>query len=271
MPSPFPGMDPYLEKHWRDVHASLIVYARDQLQPRRLPNGLRASTDERVLVDVPSAERPIYPDVRVVEFKRSKGPRKSSANGSTATLAEPLIIETGEPPAETFIEIRDVVSGNKLVTVIEVLSPSNKYGGEPRDKYIEKREELRKGGISLVEIDLLRAGPRPFPFPGDMLRPEYCTAYHAWVRRGWAPDKTELYRIPLDKTVPIIHIPLRPKDKDVPLDLQALIDKCYLNGGYATIDYSRDPDPPLSADDSKWIDAVLRKAGLRKSRRSKRK
>ena len=32
MDSPFPGMDPYLEQHWRSVHHRLITYAGDQLQ-----------------------------------------------------------------------------------------------------------------------------------------------------------------------------------------------------------------------------------------------
>jgi hypothetical protein len=30
--SPFPGMDPYLEYHWRSVHHRLITYLGDQLQ-----------------------------------------------------------------------------------------------------------------------------------------------------------------------------------------------------------------------------------------------
>jgi hypothetical protein len=55
---------------------------------------------------------------------------------------------------------------------------------------------------------------------------------------------------------------LRPTDPDVPLDLQALIDQCYRNGGYdEDIDYSVAPEPPLNAEDTRWADALLRQTG----------
>ncbi len=88
MPSPFPGMDPYLEAHWRDVHSRPIIYSCDQLQSR-LPSDLRARVEERVLIDSPpAAPRAAYPDVRVVETGRPCGPAPGTA---IATLPEPLL------------------------------------------------------------------------------------------------------------------------------------------------------------------------------------
>src|ERR1700676_2877218 len=77
MPSPFPGMDPYLEAHWRDVHASLIIYARDALQGV-LPSALRARVEESVLLETPRGlgDHPLFPDVRVVEY--TEQPRRRS-------------------------------------------------------------------------------------------------------------------------------------------------------------------------------------------------
>src|SRR5712692_7726891 len=126
MPSPFPGMDPYLEAHWRDVHASLIIYTRDALQVV-LPEALRARVEERVVLEAPEGFRfhPLFPDVRVVEYPPAHGLEARPKGG--VALAEPLLIEAeSEPVTESFIEIIDRESGNRVVTVIEYLSPSNK-------------------------------------------------------------------------------------------------------------------------------------------------
>jgi hypothetical protein len=270
MPSPFPGMDPYLEAHWGDVHTRLVMYGSDQLQVQ-LPRELHARVEERVSVELPTNGWPIYPDIHVLEPKRGKRLRKSASNGHAAALAAPLIVEKETEVTDRFIEIRDASSGHKLVTVIEILSPSNKYAGPARDQYLEKRWELDKGRVGLVEIDLLRAGPRPFPFHADLLPADYLTPYHAWVCRGWVPNKAEVYRMPLQERLPAIAIPLRQTDKDVALDLQALIDECYRNGRYENdLDYQHDPDPPLTTPHARWADSLLRKARHRKRNKRRR-
>src|ERR1700731_4002126 len=107
MPSPFPGMDPYLEAHWRDVHASLIIYARDALQGV-LPSALRARVEESVLLETPKGlgDHPLFPDVRVVEYTSKRNTEtRSQAN---VAVAEPLLVDAEpEPVTETFIEIID--------------------------------------------------------------------------------------------------------------------------------------------------------------------
>ena len=271
MASPFPGMDPYLESHWGDVHHRLITYASDRLQ-KVLPKDLRARVEERVFVESPEggSRRRVVPDVRVIERRRRKGKLVTAATG--LALAEPLIVLADEEVTQGFIEIRDASSGYRVVTVIEVLSPANKVPGEGQEKYLQKRRELRDGRVSLVEIDLVRAGKRPLPVPLENLPPPFRTTYQVWVRRGWEPIKVEIYRVPLRERLPVIRIPLRQTDADVPLDLQALIEECYRNGAYeGDIDYRLDPDPPLDPEDARWADALLRKLGRRSRRRTRRR
>src|SRR5438067_9752007 len=106
MPSPFPGMDPYLEQHWGDVHTSLVIYARNQLQ-KVLPKDLRARVEERVVVTGLSRPRSLYPDVRVIETeRRSRRPPKRAAS---VAVVEPVVIELAdEPETQTFVEVREV-------------------------------------------------------------------------------------------------------------------------------------------------------------------
>jgi hypothetical protein len=245
MPSPFPGMNPYLEQFWGDIHHRVITYSSDALQ-KQLPGDLRARVDERVFVETEEGKpRNIVPDVRVVE---------------------PLIIrlDQNEPIRQGFIEIIDIKSGRRVVTVIEILSPSNKAPGPGRDLYLKKQEELRAANVSLVEIDLLRAGVRVLAAPFELIPDGHRTPYAACVRRGWKALELEYYRLPLQDRLPAIAIPLRQTDHDVALDLQALIDRCYEEARYDDdIDYLQEPDPPLDSDHARWADDLLRKHGRR--------
>jgi len=261
MASPFPGMDPYLEEFWRDVHARLIIYASDQLQSR-LPDDLRARVEERVVVEPLAGEsRSVYPDVRVVERGRGEG----VATASGISTAQPLILNlASEPKTETYIEIIDIGTGKRVVTVLEILSLSNKLPGESRDQYLRKLAELRASGVSLVEIDLLRTGQRGLSVPYDHIPVTYRTPYQVYVRRAWRPRSAEVYRVPFRERLPVIAVPLRETDADVALDLQPLVDQCYRNGGYDDdVDYSRAPHPPLEAEDDRWADQLLRQQGRR--------
>jgi hypothetical protein len=257
-------MDPYLEQYWGDVHHRLITYTCDALQ-RRLPGDLLARMDERVFVE-PSVGlgRNIVPDVRVVE--RGRPSERGIVAGNGVAVAEPFVIhfDPSEPIRQGYIEIIDIKSGRRVVTVIEVLSPSNKLPGPGKDLYLKKQEELKEGGVSLVEIDLLRTGAHVIAAPLDRLPESQRSAYAACARRGWKPFEIEYYRIPLRERLPAIRIPLRRSDPDVALDLQALIDECYESGRYGDdIDYREDPEPPLGSDDAKWAQALLREQGRR--------
>ncbi len=261
--SPFPGMDPYLERHWPDIHSSLVVYSRDQLQPQ-LPDDLIARTEERVLLEAEGEmESTMYPDVRVVEYP-SGAPATVIVPMKGAESAEPIRISLRtEPATETFVEIREAGSENRVITVIEFLSMSAKTPGKDRKRYRKKQKDLQRGKVSLVEIDLLRAGQRVLVAPQSRIPRHGRTPYQACVRRGWNPDEAEIYPLSLRQPLRAISIPLRQRDAEVHLELQPLIDQCYRNGRYHTINYRVDPEPPLQGDDAVWATELLRQGGKR--------
>lgn len=265
-------MDPWLERRWGDVHQAVITYARDQLQGR-LPAGLRAVMQERIVLEaLPPSRTTFYPDVHVVEEPL----RRESAGGVAvaeavaeapappAMAAEPILVRYHQrPPVEGFIEILDATSGDRVVTVIEFLSPWNKRPGPGQDEYLRKQRQLLEARTSLVEIDLVRTGRRVMVVPEEQLPPSHRTTYRVTVTRGHRPGEAEVYRVSLREPLPSIRVPLRPTDQDVWLELQPLIEQAYRNGRYELTDYRQDPDPPLDAADGAWADEILRGKGLR--------
>lgn len=190
----------------------------------------------------------------------------------TTTLAksrtvQPLLIEAGdnEPVTETFVEIIDIRSGRRVVSVVEVLSPTNKRSGTGKDLYLKKQRELLDGHVSVVEIDLLRHGQWVLSIPLRRIPRERRTPYRIMVRRGWKLFPAEYYSAPMREPLPTIKVPLREKDADAALDLQALIDQVYTNGAYENdVDYEIEPNPPFDAEDAAWADALLQAKGVRK-------
>ncbi len=265
--SPFPGMDPYLERHWRDVHHSLCTYAKDVLQPQVTP-ALRARVEERLVVEAEGAEpRSIYPDAKIFE-REPRGdvyPRAGwSGDSSAVAVAEPLIVRVEtEPFYEGFIAVIDPTTGGKLVTVIEFLSTTNKVGTHGPSMYQQKQRELLGAGVSLVEIDLLRAGGWVLRVPMEHIAPRHRTPYRACVQRAWAPIEYEFYPMPLAEPLPTIRIPLRKTDNDALLDIQSLIAQVYANGAYDDLDYRSPPEPALGADAEAWADKLLKSASRR--------
>jgi hypothetical protein len=168
-----------------------------------------------------------------------------------------------EPVTEGYVEIVDVKSGHRVVTAIEVLSPSNKRDGDGKRLYLRKRKDFQTAGVNTVEIDVLRGGERVLTVSPELIPPSHRTAYQICIWRASRSDRVEIYRAPLRERLPAIRVPLRATDQDVPLDLQALIEQCYKNGGYDDIDYRTAPAPPFSGDDLRWADALLREHGRR--------
>lgn len=265
MNSPFPGMDPYLEMHWRDVHHRLVTYAADQLQSK-LPSDLVARTEEQVYVEPYDFDggyrRVIYPDVRVTEHPGRPNGGGVAIATSAETAAEPLVVYLPEPTTEGYIEIREQNIDQRLVTVIEVLSPSNKFA-PGREEYRRKQEEILCSQVNLVEIDLLRCGQWVMSLPEPHLPASYRRCYAACVRRAWKPLRREIYRFPLREPLRSIRVPLRQTDADVLLELQPLVDQCYANGRYDSIDYKAEPEPPFEAADAAWANDLLKSAGRR--------
>ena len=262
--SPFPGMDPYLEQFWGDVHHGLLTYARDQLQSD-LPDDLRARMEERVFVEMESGEpRAIFPDVHVVEYPSRSTAEPAAATESDVAVEDVVLLPLRhEPITQGYIEIVDAGSGNRVITVIEFLSPSNKVPGAGQDLYLRKQSEVMKAGASLVEIDLTRSGQRVMVAPPGLVPPQYRATYQACVYRAWKPDHVAVHALRLAKRLPTIPVPLRPTDKEARLDLQALVETCYRNGRYDMLDYRAEPMPPLLPADAAWADELLRTAGRR--------
>jgi hypothetical protein len=263
MKSPFPGMDPWLEAHWGDVHTRLIVEASNQLQ-RQLPEGLKARVEEYVAVESDDdSAHGYYPDVRVIE--RSDAPRESPETAGGVAVADPLVIPVAETEPATLrrLLIIDRLSGNRVVTAIEILSPANKTTDAGRRAYRQKQRELLAGGVNLVEIDLLRAGAFVLAVSKNRLPPAYRAPYRICVRRAATPGLAEVYRASFREPLPRIHVPLRATDADVSLDVQAMIDQAYADGGYDDLDYATEPDPPLLEPDAAATDQFLRAAGRR--------
>jgi hypothetical protein len=215
MPSPFPGMDPYLETPllWRDVHHGLISQIQAALNPKLRPNYV-ARVELRVYIS--------DDDNNEIE--------------------------------EACVEMRHVES-DSLVTVIEVLSPTNKIrGSRGRASFMEKRQEIIAGPVHWVEIDLLRKGEpsvtRPALVPSD---------YRVLISRAGERSRARYWPLSVRQPLPTFGIPLRGTDSDVALDLSAVFHDAYDRGAYdISIDYRKEPDPPLAAEDRSWADELLR-------------
>lgn len=256
MKSPFPGLDPYLQRYWGDVHHSFIQYTRDALQPG-LPGDLRARVEERIYVEDPPGEtRRAVPDVLISELSR---PRRSDGGGTAVlkvgdeeAVAQPHVFQYPNPPfTEGFIEIRER-GGGRVVTVIEFLSPANKVAGIGMRKYLEKQQEVVHSSANLVEIDLIRGGRYVLALPEERLDPEMRAKLMACITPP-GRQRHELFIIWLRQRLPVLPIPLRPGDPAMRLDLQRLADQVYTAGRYDDLDYSRPPDPPLSMEEAAWM------------------
>jgi hypothetical protein len=260
--NPFPGMNPFLQQHWSDVHTALIGFIREALSDE-LPADLSARAEEHVAVA--GGERPqgYRADVAVVESWREGFPplwRPEESEAGAIEVAEPLVF-IEEPPVQRRVEIRDV--HGRLITVIEVLSPANKRE-DGWMAYRTRQQEFLSGGVNLVEIDLVRGGNHVAAIGLDHLgRP--AGTWHLVCATRPMPGllRHEVYLCPLREPLPAIRVPLRRTDQDVPLALQPLIDRCYRSGRYWLADHSHNPEPPVAEDDLPWIEERLRAAGLR--------
>lgn len=213
MPSPFPGMDPYLEGSlWTAFHATFAVEIVRQIAPHLRPRYLALPV-----------ERVVYEEVTVPHVS---------------------------------IEIRDVAQ-RRLVTAIEILSPTNKRG-EGRAEYLAKRRRLLLSSAHLMEIDLLRGGERV-----PMQQPLPAAHYFVLLSRAENRPLVDVWSLTLRDKLPTVPIPLLAGDADVPLALQAAFDAtCDLMGCDLLINYRQPPEQPLSDEDVAWVETMLRARGV---------
>jgi hypothetical protein len=264
MPSPFPGMDPFVESQgFPSLHGGMIFLMQQVMQPR-LPDGYYASTQERVWIDT---SRWIEPDVKVSRVKKKK-PEHSTAGASVATLAKPVIVtipqdERTEPYLDIYKKDGDK---RRLVCSIEILSLTNKTPGERGQKlYRRKQRAILRRKVHLMEIDLLRAGQHTTAVALGWAKEEAGDFdYHVCCRRFNRFEEFEVYPILLPERLPTIAVPLMPADGDIEVDLQAIFQKAYEAGPFQrAIDYRTDKvEPPLTAEQEEWMRRMLSAAGI---------
>ena len=161
--------------------------------------------------------------------------------------ALPPAVDVVEVP---FVKIMDRAK-RRVVTVIEVLSRTNKLKGDDRAAYLAKRNDLRRSDAHFIEIDLLRAG-EPMPLTNQ---PD--AAYRVVLSRAEQRPEVFLWPLRLRDPLPQIPVPLRAPDADVWLDLQAVLHRVYDLAGYAHYVYSSTPQPPLHPEDARWAQGLI--------------
>ena len=255
MPSPFPGMDPYLEGSlWMTVHTQLSAEIARQLAPKLRPRYL-ALTTERFVYEEPDSvavsAASLYPDAGVTGVDPT-----AKAEGKTGISTAPLRLETVMPTAvpHVTVEIKDTAN-RQLVTAIEVLSPSSKQAGG-RDEYLRKRRRILISTAHLMEIDLLRKGQRV-----PMKAPLPPAPYFVVLSRAESRPLSDVWPVSLTEPLPVVPVPLLPEDADVELDLQAALQNVYDLVGYdLAVDYTQPPEIPFeSEEDAAWIGKRLAK------------
>ena len=257
MPSPFPGMDPFIEgQRWQDFHARFINDLADLLMPVVRP---RYVVDVEQYVYLAREDEPpdrhLEPDLSIIEGPAEATPELDTS-AATATALAPAVytIPSSRRRRQRFLTIRDR-EFRKVVTVIELLSPTNKTPGDGCTEYLVKRSNIFHTLANLVEIDLLRHGQRlPTREP---LAP---ADYYAFICRTERLPKVDVYAWTLRDGLPEIPVPLANGEPDVPLDLQAAFTKTYDRSGYDyALDYRRPVEPPLDAPVSDWVRTILAK------------
>lgn len=245
MPSPFPGMNPYLEQEdvWHDFHERFLPTVAEVIGAQVQPDYI-VKIDEHVYIhELLHAERRLLgrADLAVTPAHRRAGAPAVGVIDAPALVRLPAI----DVESETFLEIRDRRS-RELVCLVDLLSPSNKRPGPDRAQYLAKRRQVLAGPAHLVEIDLLRVGE---PMPTED-RP--ACVYSVTVSRSGDRPVAGFWSIGLPDALPVIPIPLRPPHVDARLELQALLHRVYDAAGYDFYIYEGALSPDLGSEDFAW-------------------
>jgi len=256
MPSPFPGMNPYLEQPalWPDFHVGLLNAIKERLVPLVRPRYYVLLERHDFLQEPPGEPtgQRLRGDLLVATSRppeRGGGVAVLESEVEAPATVEHLALETERV---AYLEIRER-AGGALVTVVELLSPANKRDDRP--SYLAKREKVLGSPTHLVEIDLLRGG-RPMP---EIKRP--ACDYSVLVSWSEKRPRAGFWPIGLRDRLPTIPIPLLAPDPSPRIDLQDALNHVYDASGYEDFIYQGEPDPPLSAEDAQWARELALRGG----------
>jgi hypothetical protein len=254
-------MDPYLEGRniWPDVHNALIVAIRDALAPQVAPTYYVAIEERTYIIEEDMKQFVGRPDAAIIAVSSNAESysRSRKEKQSPASIAQTVNLPFFEKVREGYLEIYDTRT-HAVVTVIEVLSPSNKSPGAGRDEYESKRRQVLATLTNLVEIDLLRAGE-----PMEM-QPMSKSDYRILARAGWERPKARLYAFSVRQPIPDLPVPLRYGEKEVVLALGKILSEIYDRARYdIRLNYRQLLEPPLAPKDAAWADELLRAKGVR--------
>lgn len=259
MPSPFPGMDPYLEAPnlWPEVHSRLIIAIADSLAPTLLPH-YYVAIEQRTYLSTPEENLLIgIPDIVVSKGGDTSASEAEVSPVTTATLDRPgqprrVTLPETESIQERYLEIREAET-HTVVTVLELLSSKNKRSGPGRDAYLSKRQQVLGSATHLVEVDLLRGG-KPMPMMGNV--PE--SYYRILVSCSGMRPAAELYSFNLQDPIPAFPVPLKDENGPV-VDVKLLLDGIYDRAGYGIrVNYGAKLVPTLGKRDRQWLEATVR-------------
>lgn len=254
-------MDPFVEmQEWEDFHPNFISEIQTQLAPKVEPKYF-VRVEKRVYVEQyedgdepPRDTQQRIPDVAVLATGTEAS--MESAGVGTATLAAPeeCIVPSAVERREYYLVIR-MTETHEIVTLLELLSPTNKRAGaDGRDIFLKKRRDVLAGSTHFVELDLVRSGERlPLSTKSPLGRD-----YYALVSRADRRPRAELYRWSLRESMPTVPIPLGSSDPDVPLDLQAAFAHVYERTRYdLSLDSTAPLAPPPSKEEHSWVNELV--------------
>ena len=251
MPSPFPGMDPFIEdQEWEDFHSTFNTVLRESLAPGLEPRYI-VRVERRIYVEhgLENDDQVRWADVAVL-WSPTQSPVAVAepAHVGTSLLPVECLLPSPQERRETYLVIRELPS-MEIVTVIETLSPANKRSSsDGREQYLAKREEMLQTRTNLVELDLLRGGKRlpVIAMPaGD---------YFAIVSRGHRRPRTDVFHWTLRQPLPTIPIPLKKGEPEVPVNLQQVFTTVYDRARYQlSLKYGQSLSVPLPEADTIWL------------------
>jgi hypothetical protein len=266
MPTPFPGMDPYLEQPllWPHVHNAVIAELRNVLASQLRPR-YYVALEERTYMAEPAALTFVNrPDVTTVGAPSATpyGTLPAAESLTGTEIIEPVVVELPIPEAvrETYLEVR-LAETHAVITVLELLSPANKRSGEGRQQYERKRLEVLATRTHLVEIDLLRVGEPMVMYTRSQVATSH---YRILLSRAEHRPRAMLFPFSVREPIPSFHLPLQPEDDEPVVELNDLLHALYDRAGYdLRMHYHAGTIPPLDEADAAWADRLLRTAGVR--------